>query len=430
MEWDEAHSAEIAAVDAFEALGDNGFDAEESGAFGRPIAGGAGAVFLSGDDDEWGAVLLVAKSGIVDGEGFAGGLEAGNAAFGAWGEEIFDTNIGESASGHDAIVSATGAVAIEVVGFDAIFGEEEARWAGFFDGASGGDVVGGHAIAEDTEGASVEDFVDVTWLHGEVGEEGGFLDVGAGFVPSVDIAGGARDFVPLGILGREVGVEASEDLRAEGGLHGGLDFGEGGPEIAEEDGGAIGRGGEGIGGEIEIDVASDGESDHEWGRHQEIGFDVLVDAGFEVAVSREDAGGDEIIGSDGVFDGGVEWSTIANAGGATVADGLEAELIEIGLEARFGEVIGDDAGAWSEGSFDHGADGEASFYGFFGEEPGGEHHAGVGGIGAAGDGGDEDGSVGDGGIGLAIGSLWGGSGYVDGGDLREVGGGLAIPAFG
>ena len=155
-----------------------------------------------------------------------------------------------------------------------------------------------------------------------------------------------------------------------------------------------------------------------------------MDAGFEVAVSREDAGGDEIIGGDGVFDGGVEWSTIADAGGATVADGLEAELIEIGLEARFGEVIGDDAGAWSEGSFDHGADGEASFHGFFGEEPGGEHHAGIGGISAAGDGGDEDGSVGDRGIGLAIGSLWGGSGYVDGGDLREVGGGLAIPAFG
>src|SRR5581483_7123000 len=47
-----AHADEVGAVDALEALGHHGPDAEKSGALGRPVARGAGAVFLAGEDYE------------------------------------------------------------------------------------------------------------------------------------------------------------------------------------------------------------------------------------------------------------------------------------------------------------------------------------------------------------------------------------------
>jgi len=39
-------------MDALEALGDDRLDAKQDGALGRPVARGAGAIFLAGDDDE------------------------------------------------------------------------------------------------------------------------------------------------------------------------------------------------------------------------------------------------------------------------------------------------------------------------------------------------------------------------------------------
>jgi hypothetical protein len=65
----------------------------------------------------------------------------------------------------------------------------------------------------------------------------------------------------------------------------------------------------------------------------------LVNAGFEVAVAREDGGSDEVVLDDGGFDLGRERAGVADAGGAAVANDLEAELVEVGLEAGGLEVI-------------------------------------------------------------------------------------------
>ena len=50
-----AHAHEVGAVDALEALRDDGLHAEQAGALGGPVAARAGAVFLAGEDDERGA---------------------------------------------------------------------------------------------------------------------------------------------------------------------------------------------------------------------------------------------------------------------------------------------------------------------------------------------------------------------------------------
>ncbi len=47
-----AHADEVGAVDALEALRDDGLHAEQLRALGGPVARAAGAVFLAGEDDE------------------------------------------------------------------------------------------------------------------------------------------------------------------------------------------------------------------------------------------------------------------------------------------------------------------------------------------------------------------------------------------
>ena len=104
--------------------------------------------------------------------------------------------------------------------------------------------------------------------------------------------------------------------------------------------------------QVEIDPAGEREGDHERRRHEEVGLDVLMDARFEVAIAGKDGGGDEIEFVDRFFDPRVERTGVADAGGAAVADDVEAELVEIGLQPGFVQVIGDDARAGRERSLD------------------------------------------------------------------------------
>ncbi len=50
-------------------------------------------------------------------------------------------------------------------------------------------------------------------------------------------------------------------------------------------------------------------------------------AGFEVAIAREDAGGNEIVLGDGFFQSGMKRTGIADTCRAAVADGLKTEFI-------------------------------------------------------------------------------------------------------
>ena len=91
---------------------------------------------------------------------------------------------------------------------------------------------------------------------------------------------------------------------------------------------------------------------------------------------------------------------VTDAGGAAVADGVEAEGVEVWQQAGLVVVVGDDAGAGGEGGFDPGRCLEAAFDGFLGEQAGGDHNVGVGGVGAGGDGGDDDRPIAEVGVGI------------------------------
>ena len=275
----------------------------------------------------------------------------GDSAFDAGNHEVLDADVSEGAAGHDAVVAAARAVGVEVEEIDAFFGEETAGGAVFLDRSGGGDVVGGDGIAEDAERARALDLDNVARLRGEAVEERRLLDVGGFAIPFIDVAGGGFDLVPLRILVGEAGVEALENIGAERGIHRGLDLGGGGPDVFQENRMSVGAEAEWLGFHIDIDRAGDGEGDDEGRGHEEVRLDRLVDAGFEVAVSGKDGGGDDVLGFHDILDAGVERAGVADAGGAAVADGLEAELVELYLEAGLVEVIGDDARARAERCF-------------------------------------------------------------------------------
>ena len=85
--------------------------------------------------------------------------------------------------------------------------------------------------------------------------------------------------------------------------------------------------------QIDIDASGQREGDDQRRRHQEVRFDVLMHARFEIAIAGKHGGRDEIVIVDRLLDLRMERPGIADAGRATVTDEIESELIEICLQS-------------------------------------------------------------------------------------------------
>ena len=125
-----------------------------------------------------------------------------------------------------------------------------------------------------------------------------------------------------------------------------------GPDVFEVDGLAGGVFAERIGIEVVTDAAGERVGDDERRGHEVVGAHVDVDAALEVAIAREHADGDEAVLVDAFGHVGGERAGVADAGGAAVADDVEAQLFEIGQQAGLLVVVGDDARAGSERGLD------------------------------------------------------------------------------
>src|SRR5262249_26819465 len=141
---------------------------EQRGALCGPISRAASAVFLAGDDNQWRAMLSIFHRGVVNAHSFAIGLIFGYAAFGAGDHQIFDADVSESSASHDSIVTATRAVAVEVLESDPMIEQIFTGGRGFLDAAGRRNVVGSDAVAENSEWASAFDFDDLAGLQIEV----------------------------------------------------------------------------------------------------------------------------------------------------------------------------------------------------------------------------------------------------------------------
>src|SRR5436190_2247424 len=200
LQRENAHADEVGAVNALEALGDDGADAEEARAFGGPIAGTAGAVFLSCDHDERRLRLHVTHRRVVDRHPFAGRIVHRHAAFDARHHQVLDAHVRERAAGHHLIVAAARAVAVEVFDRHAALDQVLAGRRRRLDRAGGADVIGRHRVAEDRQRTRVVKVGRAAGIHREVLKERRLLDVGRARVPLIEQSRRHRDLVPQRIL--------------------------------------------------------------------------------------------------------------------------------------------------------------------------------------------------------------------------------------
>src|SRR5262249_13671725 len=180
-----------------------------------------------------------------------------------------------------------------------------------------------------------DNVLDLSRLQRESVKEWLFVNVVAVLVPLINVARAGGNFVPLRVLIGEIAIKFSKNFRRESGLHGVAHFGQAGPEVAQKYFVSVFVRADRFFGHIEIDAACECERDNQWRGHQEIGFDVLMNACFEITVSGKDGRGNQIVIMNGFLDLGVEWTGIANAGRATIPDEIEAELVEISLQSSF-----------------------------------------------------------------------------------------------
>ena len=90
------------------------------GALGRPVARGAGAVFLAGENHQRNAVGLVSHCRIVDRHALLRRIVDGEAAFDARHHLVLEADVGEGAAHHHLVIAAPCAVLVEVGGLDLV----------------------------------------------------------------------------------------------------------------------------------------------------------------------------------------------------------------------------------------------------------------------------------------------------------------------
>ena len=107
-----------------------------------------------------------------------------------------------------------------------------------------------------------------------------------------------------------------------------------------------------------------------------------MDATFEITVARQHRAGHQITLTNRIADRHRQWAGIADAGGATIADGVEAERIEVRRETGLVEVGGDHQRAGRQAGLDPRLDLEAELIGLLGEDASADHDRRIGSIGA------------------------------------------------
>src|SRR5262249_11073239 len=122
-----AHPDQVRAVNALEALRDDGAHAQQFSPLRRPIARATRAVLLPGDDHQRDAARLVTYRTVEDANLLAPRLIDRHAAFTARTHQVLDPHVGESAARHHAVVAAPRAVAVEVRRLDSALLQIQAR---------------------------------------------------------------------------------------------------------------------------------------------------------------------------------------------------------------------------------------------------------------------------------------------------------------
>src|ERR671910_587195 len=200
LEGEDAHADQVRAVNALEALGDDGLYAEQERALSGPVARGTGPVLLARQHQQRHSFLPIFEARLVDRRLLPVREVDGVAAF-LLHELVPETYVAEGAAHHHLVVAAPGAVGVEVARVHALAYKVLPRRHLRGDRTGRRDVVRGNRVTNLDEDAGALYVLEVFGLGAQALEEGGLLDVGGVGVPLVEGARGYVHLVPLIVAG-------------------------------------------------------------------------------------------------------------------------------------------------------------------------------------------------------------------------------------
>ena len=215
------------------------------------------------------------------------------------------------------------------------------RRRALLDRAGRRDVIGGHRVTQQGKNSCPGDVFDRRRRSRHAVEVRGLANVGGLRIPVEGVARRCGQAAPALVTGEHIGVAADEHLPVDRGGDGVVDFLLGGPDVMQENVVAVRVGAQRIGLEVEVHRPGDSVGDHQWWRCQVVHLHVGGDAALEVAVTGEHRRHRQIVVVDRRGDLRSQRTGVADAGGASVAAQVVAQLLQVRPQTGLLVVVGD-----------------------------------------------------------------------------------------
>ena len=243
-------------------------------------------------------------------------------------------------------------------------------------------MVSGDLVAEHRQYACIDNIDDWLGLLLHAFEIGRILNVGRAHVPAIGFAFHGFDLAPVGVALEHVGVAFLEDRRGHELLHQRVDLFGGRPDVLQVNRLAVLAIAERFDREILGHRSGQRIGHHQRRRREVIGLHVRADAAFEIAVTRQHGGGNDAVVVNRSRNLFRQRAGIADAGRASKAHQIEADLVEIELQTGVGEILRDHLTARCQRGLHPRLCGEAFGGGVTRQQSRPDQHARIGSVGA------------------------------------------------
>mmetsp|Transcript_414 Transcript_414/g.472 ORF Transcript_414/g.472 Transcript_414/m.472 type:complete len:317 (-) Transcript_414:86-1036(-) len=316
-------------MDSFVTLGDDNTDTLQVGSLGSPITGRSTSVFVTSQDDGINTFLLVLLGSVEDiHDSFGRNVQSLGSNL---SDEFVDkSDVGEGSTSHNFVISSSGTISIVILRFDTTAFQITSSRRILGDLTSGTNVISCDRVTQVQQSMSTFQILDGFGSFFGLLEERRIVNIGGALLPLVQFTSGSFQSVPsLGTLG-DLAINFGKHFRSDDSTGDSGDFFSGRPDIAQEDrvtGGVVTQG---LGFEIDVNSSSQGVGDNQRRRGQVVGPGERMNSTFEVSVSGQNSGRNQIGFGQSGGNFFIEITTVSNAGHATITGNGETELVQMG----------------------------------------------------------------------------------------------------
>ena len=299
---------------------------------------------------------------------------------------VFDADIGEGAAHHHLVIATTCAILVKVgrshFVVDQIFACRRSR----LDRTGRRNMVGGDLVAEQGQNPCAGNIGDRLGLMGDAVEIRRVLHIGRPIVPCIGFTSRCFHTTPVHVTGKHIRIAGLVNLLGDIVMDIGLDLFRGRPDIFQINRHAAFADAERLARQILGHRTRQRISDDEGRRREIIGLHVGRDTPFEIAVPRQYGRRHNALVIDGFGNLDRQRAGIADTGRATETDKIEAQFVEIFLQAGIGQIFRNHLRTGCQRGLHPWLHFQTGCGGIAGQKTGTDQHRRVGGVGARRDG--------------------------------------------